>query len=176
MLICLPCSEREAFYFGIKMNYMAIYKKLFNYLEKNKVKYEPISHRVVYTAYDLAQTLRADLKEIAKTLIVKVDRNYVLVVLSAAQMLDFGKLKKLLKAKKIEIAKENVMKTVFKIKPGTITPFGSLYKVPVYLEKSLLKLKNLIVGGGSYIDSLKMKVADLVKLEKPIIGVFGKKK
>lgn len=155
---------------------MAIIKKLLNYLEKNKVKAEPISHRIVYTAYDLGQTLGADLKEIVKTLVVKADKVYVLVALSANQMLDLGRLKKLLKAKKIEIAKENVMKTIFKIKPGTITPFGSLYKVPVYLEKSLTKMKNLIVGGGSYTDSLKIKLADFLKLEKPIVGVFGKKK
>lgn len=155
---------------------MAIPKKLLNYLEKNKIKVEPLSHRIVYTAYDLAQTLKADLREIVKTLVVRADKTYVLVALSAGQMLDISKLKKLLKAKKIEIAKENVMKTVFKIKPGTITPFGSLYKVPVYLEKSLTKMKNLIVGGGSYTDSLKIKLADFLKLEKPIIGVFGKKK
>jgi Ala-tRNA(Pro) deacylase len=155
---------------------MAIPKKIISYLEKNKVKVEPIAHRIVYTAYDLAQTLKTDLKEIAKTLVIKADKKYVLVVLSAAQMLDINKLKKLLKAKKVEIAKENVMKTVFKIKPGTITPFGGLYKVPVYLEKGLLKLKNLIVGGGSYTDSIKIKVSDFIKLEKPIVGIFGKKK
>lgn len=155
---------------------MAIPKKLLSYLEKNKVKFEPVSHKIVYTAYDLAQTLRAELKEIVKTLVVKADKNYVLVVLSAAQMLDFGKLKKLLKAKKIEIAKEKVMTTVFKIKPGTITPFGSLYKAPVYAEKGLAKLKSMIVGGGSYTESIKMKFADFVRLEKPIVGIFGKKK
>lgn len=152
---------------------MAIPKKLLNHLEKNKVKYETITHKTVYTAYDLAQTLDMDLKEIAKTLVVKADlpvglsadkageagKNYVyvLVVLSAAQLLDLGKLKKLLKAKKIEIAKEQVMKVAFKIKPGTITPFGAIYKVPVCFEKGLTKMKKIIVGGGSYNDAIKIK-------------------
>lgn len=155
---------------------MAIAKKLFNHLEKNKVKYEVVPHRIVYTAYDMAKTLRVDLKEIVKTLIIKTDKQYVLVALSANQMLDLGKLKKLLKAKKIDIAREDVMKKVFKIKPGTITPFGSLYKLPVYLDKNLTKITKIIVGGGSYTDSIKIKMNDFIKLEKPIISLFGKKK
>ncbi|MEK7580122.1 MAG: YbaK/EbsC family protein [Patescibacteria group bacterium] len=155
---------------------MAIAKKLVNHLEKNKIKHTVINHKIVYTAYDLAQTLKVKLNEIAKTLIIKADKNYVLVALSANQMLDLGKLKKLLKAKKIGIAKENVMKKIFKIKPGTITPFGSLYKLPVYCEKNLTKIKVGILGGGSYRDSVKIRISDFVKLEKPIIGIFGKKR
>ncbi len=155
---------------------MAIAKKLVNHLGKNKIKYEILCHKIVYTAYDLAQTLKVKLNEIAKTLVVKADKNYVLVVVSANQMLDLGKLKKILKAKKIEIAKENVMQKMFKIKPGTITPFGSLYKLSIYCEKNLTKLKTAILGGGSYKDSVKMKISDFVKLEKPVIGVFGKKR
>lgn len=154
---------------------MAIYKKLVNYLEKNRIKYEPMAHKTVYTVYDLAQTTGLKLSEIAKTLVIKVDKGYVLAVLSASQRLDFNKLKKIAKAKKIEIAKERVMKGVFKIKPGTITPFGSLYKVPVYFEKGLTKIKKVVVGGGSYIDSIRIKTSDFMKLEKPAVGVFAQK-
>jgi len=130
-------------------------------------------HKTVFTAFDLARTLRVDFKEVAKTLVVKGDNNYYIVMLSAAQMLDFGQLKKLLKVKKIEIAREKVMETVFKIPMGTITPFAGFYKTPLCLEKGLLKMKKIVVGGGSYNDAIKIKPADLVKLEKPIIGIFG---
>jgi len=152
---------------------MAIPKRLFNYLQKGKINFEPVMHKTVFTAFDLARTLRVDFKEVAKTLVVKGDNNYYIVMLSAAQMLDFGQLKKLLKVKKIEIAREKVMETVFKIPMGTITPFAGFYKTPLCLEKGLLKMKKIVVGGGSYNDAIKIKPADLVKLEKPIIGIFG---
>lgn len=155
---------------------MAIPKKLQNFLEKNKIKYEAITHKTVYTAYDLAQTLKVKLQEIAKTLIIKTDKGYSLVVLPASMMLDMAKLKKILKAKKIEIAKEGVMKSVFKIKPGTVTPFGSLHKVQVVVDKNLSKAKQIIASAGSYTDSIKIKIADFLKAEKPIQGIFGKKK
>jgi Ala-tRNA(Pro) deacylase len=155
---------------------MAISKKILNYLEKNKIKYQLIPHKTVYTAFDLAKTLKTDLKKILKTVIVKTEKGYILTALSADKLLDLKKLKRILKTKKVEIAKEDVMKKIFKIKPGTITPFAGLYKIPLYLEKSLLKVKEVIVCAGSYTDSVKIKLADLIKVEKPIIGVFGKKK
>ncbi len=154
---------------------MSISKPLLSYLQKSKINFEPVTHKTVFTAFDLARTLRVDFREVAKTLVVKGDNNYFIVVLSAGQMLDFGKLKKLLKVKKIEIAREKVMETVFKIPMGTITPFGGFYKTLVCLEKGLLKMKKIVVGGGSYNDAIKIKPLDLVKLEKPITGTFGVK-
>lgn len=154
---------------------MAIPKALLNYLQKSKINFEPVVHKTVFTAFDMARTLRVDFKEVAKTLVVKGDNNYFIVVLSAAQMLDFGKLKKVLNVKKIEIAREKVMETVFKIPMGTITPFAGFYKVQLCLEKGLLKMKKIVVGGGSYNDAIKVKPADLAKLENPILGIFGAK-
>jgi len=156
---------------------MAIPKKILNYLERNKVKFEKIVHKTVYTAYDLAQTLKEKLDKIAKTLIIKTEKGYSLLVLPASKLADLKKLKKFLKAKKIEIAREGVMKKFFKIKPGTITPFATLHKkVPLYIDKTLLKAKEIFVSAGSYTDSLRLKIKDFLKLEKPKKGDFGKKK
>ncbi len=153
-----------------------IHKKLLNYLNKAKVSYKTIKHKTVYTAYDAAQTMKAKLNEVAKTLVVKADKFYVLVVLPASHKLDLGKLKKFLKVKKIEIAKEKVMQTVFKVKPGVITPFGELYKIPVYIDKALLKAKKIIASAGTYEDSVIMTVKNFIKAAKGTVGDFGKKK
>ena len=155
---------------------MAIPKKILNHLEKNKIKCEAIIHKTVYTGYDLAQTLKAKLQEIAKVLVVKTEKGYAIVVLPASMMLDLAKLKKMAKVKKLEIVKENALKKVFKVKPGTISLFGSLHKVPVIMEKSLTKTKKIIANAGSYTDSIKIKMADFLKLEKPEQGSFGKKR
>ncbi len=151
-------------------------KKLLNYLDKAKVGYKTIKHKTVYTAYDLAQTLKVKLNEVAKTLVVKADKIYVLVILPASRKLDLGKLKKVLKVKKIEIAKENVMQKIFKIKPGAITPFGELYKTPVYIDKALLKAKKIIANAGTYEDSVIMTAKNFLKAVKGVLGDFGKKK
>lgn len=146
---------------------MPIPKKVIEHLKKNKIKFEQIAHKTVFTAFDLAKTLKEKLNRISKTLVIKTDKGYVLVVLPADRMVDFAKLKKLLGAKKIEIAKEKVMKDVFKIKPGTVTPFATLHKkVPLYIDKALIRAKEILVSAGSYTDSLRLKVSDLMKAEE----------
>jgi len=155
---------------------MPIPKKVLNHLEKNKIAHKLIKHKKVYTAYDAAQTLKTKLGNIAKTLVVKADKNYILAVLPASRSLDFQKLKKILKAKKVEIAKENVMQKIFKVKPGAITSFGEIYKIPVYLDKLLLKSKKVIAGAGTYRDSFEMTAKNFLKATKGIMGDIGKKK
>ncbi len=155
---------------------MGIPKKLLSHLDKTKIGYKIVRHKTVYTAYDAARTLGAKLGEIAKTLLIKADKNYLLAVLPASHKLDFGKLKKLVKAKKIEIAKENLMKKIFKIKPGALSPFGQIYKVPVYIDKGILKAKKIIAGAGTFEESVAMTAKNFLKATGGIVGIFGKKK
>jgi Ala-tRNA(Pro) deacylase len=155
---------------------MAVSKKLLSYLDRKKAAYKLIKHRTVYTAYDAAKTMRAKLDQIAKTLVVKADRFYLLAVLPATRRLDLGKLKKITKAKKLEIAKENVMKKVFKTKPGAVVPFGELYKVPVFIDKTLLKAKQIIAGAGTHEDSLVMTGKNFLKaVGEARVADFGSK-
>lgn len=152
---------------------MSIPKNVLNYLDRLGVAYERIEHRTVFTAYDLAQTLRRDLKEIAKTLLVKVDQGYAIVVLPASAKLDFAKLKKLLKAKKVSIAGEGDMQKKFKVKPGAMTPFGALHKVPVVVDRALMKTGSALFSAGSFTESLRLKVKDFIKGEQATVGPIG---
>lgn len=154
---------------------MAIAKSLEKYLNNAKVKYSVIPHKTVFTVYDLAQTLKLKLDQVVKTLLVKVDQKYMLIVMPAHFRLDFGKLKKLLKAKKVDIAKEKDMQTKFNTKPGAMTPFGSLHKVEVVADKSLSKVKEALFSAGSFTDSVRMKLKDYIKLVEPTLGDIGKK-
>lgn len=154
---------------------MPISKKLLSHLDKNKIKYEILKHKTVYTAYDLANTLKKKLSEIAKTLVIKADKNYYLVVIPAHYRLDLGKLKKMLKSKKIEIAKENVMEKIFKVKAEAITPFGTIHKAGVVVDRALLKTREVILGAGSFTESLGLKIKDFLKIEKPLQGNFGQR-
>jgi Ala-tRNA(Pro) deacylase len=155
---------------------MAISKKLLGHLDKNKIKYEILKHKTVFTAYDLAQTTKRKMQEIAKTLLVKADKKYYLVTIPAHYKLDFGKVKKMLKAKKVDIAKEKDMKTKYNVKPGAMTPFGTIHKAEVLIDKTLLKAKEMIFSAGSFTESLRMKVKDYIKAENPQSGDLGKKK
>ena len=145
-------------------------------LDQAKVNYKVIKHKVVYTAHDAAQTTRKKLSEIAKVVLVKADKDLVLIVLPAGKYLDLGGIKKSLKAKKISIAKEKDITIYLKTKIGLLHPFGSVYNIQTLMDKGLAKSKQLIASAGSYTDSVQLSVKDFEKLVKPIKGSFSKSK
>src|SRR5690349_16863266 len=119
---------------------MPIPAKVQTYLKKLKIKYDVVEHKTVFTVYDLAQTTKINMNAIVKTLLVKADKEYKLVMLPAHRRLNIDALKKLLGAKKVSIAKESDMAKEMKVKPGALTPFGGLHKLGVVVDKDLLKM------------------------------------
>lgn len=161
---------------------MSASKRITAHLGKNKVRFEVVEHRKVFTAYDLAQTLGTKLDDIAKTLLVHVElpelkkkekKHFVLVV-PASYNIDLAKVKKLLKASKVDFTPEKAMAKL-KIKPGALSPFGSLRGFGVVVDKALLKTKDVLVGAESFTESLRMKAMDLVAIEGTVVGTIGKK-
>ncbi len=141
---------------------MAIPKKVINFLEKHNIKHDVLEHKTVYTAYDAAQTMGEKISNITKTLALKVDKKYALVVIPADRRLDLEKLKKSLGVKKLSIVKEISIEKIFKIKTGKLLPFGTFHKVPVYVDNVLLKSKAIIVSSGTHTESLRLKAKDLL--------------
>ncbi len=157
---------------------MAIPSKILKFLEKAKVKYEPMEHRTVYTAHDKARTLRFSEKMIGKTLVLKADKNLVLALIPANKNLDKNKFRKIAKVKKADFVSEKLMKNKFKgMKVGAVPPFGGLWALPTFLDKSLLQNPKIIVSGGNYNWSIKITPAALKKLMPDlIVGNFGQAK
>jgi len=155
---------------------MPIPKKIINFLEKNKVKYEAIQHRIVYTAFDKAATLKVPERIVGKTLVMKMDKKIGLALIPANKVLDKEKFKKMAKAKNVDFIKEAWMKKNLKgLKVGAIPPFGNLWRLLTFIDKSLLNQPKIIINGGDYNFSIKITPASLKKLIPDlVIGNFSK--
>lgn len=161
---------------------MAISKKILDHLNLNKVKFNVVEHKKVFTAFDLAQTLGEKLEKIGKSLLVQVElpalkkkgKNYFVLVLPASYRVDFEKVKKVLKATKVEMVPEKVFKKLG-IEPGAMIPFGSLHKAEVLMDKALLKARDTIFSAGNFTESLRLKTKDLHKLENALVAAIGVK-
>jgi Ala-tRNA(Pro) deacylase len=154
---------------------MPILKSLDKLLTGNKIKFKTIEHRKVFTAFDATQTQHLKATEVAKAVLVKGKKDLYLAVLPAGSNCDFKALAKLA-GDKLSMAKEKDIKAKLKTKVGLIAPFGSLYKIPVYLDKKLAKNKRLNLPAGSYTESVELSAKDYIKLESPTLGNFSKKK
>lgn len=173
----------------VKMFNMPIAKKLIKYLAKTKIKYEPILHKTVFTAYDKASTLKLPLKTIGKTLILKTDKSLALALIPANKNLDKAKIKKLINGqrkkenqkavKEVGFASEKLMNNNFKgMKPGAIPPFGNVWDFPTFIDKGLLFQPKIIVNGGDYKCSIKISPAEMKKAvsSQLVIGNFSQLK
>lgn len=177
---------------------MTIIKNLEKFLKEAKVKYEVVKHKTVYTALDKAKTLRIKPKDVAKTLVLKLGfgktAQYVLASIPADKNFDKEKFKKLFNdwnkkvgnvegkvfkaIKEVGFAEEKwIKKNIFKTKAGgAVPPFGSLYKIPSFIDRSLLKAKKLVVNAGGFEESIRLAGSQLEKAGKAIKGSFSKTK
>jgi Ala-tRNA(Pro) deacylase len=156
--------------------------KLIKYLENQGVSHKILEHKTVYTAYDAANTLKKKMDEIAKSLLVKADKDYYLVILPASHNLDFEKLKKFiakLKTKDVKTVKipgEKVMAEALKLKKEALSAFGKLHNLEVIMEKKMVDTKKAVFSSGSYNHSVEMAVKDFIKMENAALASIGVKK
>lgn len=154
---------------------MAIPKKFETYLKKHDIAHDIVNHKKIYTAFDLAQTTGKKLSEIAKTVAVKADARYALIVIPASHRVDLTKLKKSLGAKKLIMVKEVHLAKVLKVRPGSITPFATFHNIPVFIDKGLLKSRVILVNTGSFTESLKVKTKVLIDKGAESLTMISKK-
>ncbi|HEX9503557.1 MAG TPA: YbaK/EbsC family protein [Patescibacteria group bacterium] len=150
-------------------------KQLEKLLKQSKIKYELVEHRKVFTAFDSAETQDVKLTEVAKAVLLKGKKNLYLAVLPAGNNCNFKALSKLT-TDKISMAKEKDINQKLKTKIGLIPPFGSLFKLPLFIDKKLLKNKKINLPAGSYTESIVMSIKDYLVLENPVQGNFAIKK
>jgi prolyl-tRNA editing enzyme YbaK/EbsC (Cys-tRNA(Pro) deacylase) len=162
---------------------MAVPKRVLTHLKDKKIAFEAVSHKTVYTAYDLAQTLGLKLENIAKTLLVKVElpnvekkgSRYYVVAVPASYRIDLKAVQKYLKAIKVELANEKEMIKAGML-PGAATPFVSMYKdVGLLLDHSLARVGKGLVRAESLTDSLRIKIKDLIKAEQAQVAKIASK-
>ena len=153
---------------------MAVSAKLQAFLDASNVKYAAAKHPAVYTAQEIAAAQHVPGRQLAKCVLVKTDRGAVLSVLPAVHLIDLKKLKTVLGAKTLTIAKEADIKERFPdVEVGAMSPFGNLYNVPVVADRALEEAEYIVFNAGSHTDTIKMRYQDFVRLAKPTVGSFG---
>lgn len=158
-------------------------KKLKSYLEKNKYKFNEIEHKTTYTAWDTSMTEKVKPQQVAKSLILKADNNYVLAVLPASRNLDKKKILKIINAirkknqrksaKKIDFAKEVWMKKNILGQVGATPPFPKLLNLDGFIDNLLLKNKKIYVGSGDYKTAILINLSQYLKIEGLAKGSFS---
>jgi Ala-tRNA(Pro) deacylase len=150
---------------------MTISKKLRDYFEKNQVAYEVGFHPEVFTAQEIAAAQHIPGKEMVKVVMVKADGKMLMLVLSASYQ---KKLKKVLKCKKVSMAKEKQFEELFPdCEIGAMPPFGNLYNLEVWVDQVLTEDASIVFQAGNHIETVRVKYSDYARLINPKVGDFS---
>jgi len=143
-------------------------RKLKEFLDGQKVKYVSISHSPAYTALEVAASAHVSGRELAKTVIIKVDGKMAMVVLPAASRVAFDLLTKQIGGGQVELAVEQEFKDRFPgCELGAMPPFGNLYGMDVFVSESLAEEEDLAFSAGSHSELIRLKYEDFERLVKP---------
>ena len=147
--------------------------QLTEFLDKHNVKYVTITHSTAYTAQEIAHTAHVPGKELAKTVIVKLDGKMAMAVLPAPARVDLERLGKTAGAKKAQLAKEYEFKDLFpECDVGAEPPFGNLYDMDVYVASSLTEDEKIAFNAGSHTELVQLAYRDYENLVKPRVADF----
>jgi len=137
-------------------------------------KYKGTTHPEVYTAQEVAAVEHVSGYAMAKTVAVSADGKLVLVVLPAPHRVDITKVKRALGAEEVRLAKEEEFSRVFPdCEVGAMPPFGSLYGVPVHVDRTLTQDPQIVFRAGTHRETMTVGYADFERVERPQVGDYA---
>lgn len=142
--------------------------RLKDFLDSYGIRYIVISHSVAYTAQGIAALAHIPGKELAKTVVVKLDGKLAMAVLPASCQVDLPSLREATGAKSAELATEMEFRPSFPdCETGAMPPFGNLYGMPVFADESLAQDEEIAFNAGSHRELFRMKWNDYLHMVRP---------
>lgn len=145
------------------------------YLRENKVPFQMQHHAVAYTSQEVAAAEHIPGRMLAKVVMVMGDGKLAMFTLPAPARVDMDKAAALLGAKEARLAHEEEFADRFPgCEVGAMPPFGKLFDLPVYVDKSLAEDETIVFEAGTHTDTMSMKYADYQRLAEPNAGEFAR--
>lgn len=150
---------------------MSIAKRLKDYLDREKVLYEVLTHSQAHTASELAQALHMPGNELAKVVILRVGERFVMTVLPANLKIEVKHLRDLFQTHAVRLATEEEFKTLFPdCELGAMPPFGNLYGLDVYVDECLTTSDDIVFQAGTSSEAMKLRYQTFANLVRPLVA------
>lgn len=138
------------------------------FLEEAGIDFDVLEHARTERAADEATALGIVPEEVAKTLVLVTAGGNVRAVVAASERIDLRKVAATLgvSGKKVHLAsEENLARDYSDFELGAVPPFGGR-EDQVLVDERLAGRDSVVVEAGSHDKSVRLKVADLVRLTR----------
>jgi len=153
---------------------MTCRERLERLLVNEGVKSEVTAHALAYTAQEVATVEHVSGYDVAKVVMAAVDDRLVMLVLPAPHRVDLEKVKRGLGATTARLAREDEFAKLFPdCDLGAMPPFGNLYGIPVYVDRTLTHDPKIVFNAGSHRETMTIAYADFERLVRPEVIEFA---
>jgi Ala-tRNA(Pro) deacylase len=153
---------------------MECLERLTTYLREHHVPYQIQQHREAFTAQEVAASEHVPGRLVAKVVVIFADGQKALLVLPAPHRVNLAQAAQALGAAEVRLAHEEEFAANFPdCELGAMPPFGNLYGLPVYVDRSLTADDRLVCQAGTHTTTLTVAYPDFARLVEPVVLDFA---
>ncbi len=147
--------------------------RLQDFLDSNKVAYKVLTHAEAFSAQETAAVEHVTGWEHAKVVILRSGSERLMFVLPAPYHVDLELARAATGKADLELADERDFLSLFPdCEPGAMPPFGNLYDMEVWADRSLTSDEFMVFSACSHTESIRMKYADFARLVHPKVALL----
>jgi Ala-tRNA(Pro) deacylase len=143
-------------------------ERIDRYLKDHHLPYEHTTHVRAVAAQRLAAAEHVSGERIAKPVVVSIDGELALAVVTATERVDVEALQRATRAGRVEIVPEDTFEGRFApCEVGAEPPLG-LFGLPIYVDADLAREPWIVMRGGTHEDAIKVSTAEWLRSEQVV--------
>jgi Ala-tRNA(Pro) deacylase len=142
-------------------------------LQFRGIPFEELHHSEVYTAQEVAQREHVSGHRLAKVVVVMVDGRPVELILPASRHVNLERVRIILKAKEVRLAREEEMEEFFNdCEVGAVPALRHWKGVDVLMDRSMNVDGKIVFQAGTHQDAVRLDFRDWYELVQPQVATF----
>ena len=118
------------------------------------------------TALDAANSLNCEVGAIVKSLLIKIENDFLLCLVSGDKRCSLNKLKKISEKKNVRMASAEEVKSQTGYTIGGVSPVGHINKIQIFIDNSLSRFKDIFAAAGHPNVIFKINYEKLIQITK----------
>ena len=115
---------------------------------------------------DAANSLNCEVGAIIKSLLIKIENDFLLCLVSGDKRCSLNKLKKISEKKNVRMASADEVKSQTGYTIGGVSPVGHINKIQIFIDNSLSRFKDIFAAAGHPNAIFKINYEKLIQITK----------